>query len=183
MRKAEGGTCSRGTRVPRAKASLQGEVRVHKAKRGGAMWRRRELLEGRDTSRLGFLGCGSVCGWWRVLWFRRGASWERGSPPPGYSRSHTLGGPAVRCEQAPNGGREGGVPLSADARTQTCPWCSRASTCPLSSQRKSRNSKFEEGETKATPFQPPLEMSCSPDTFFPNVKTNPCFLPHELCAL
>lgn len=91
---------------------LRGEVRVCVAKRGGALGSRRELLEGRDPSR------------------PPGASWaaalqvvqSTGAPPRGIMGEgistpgpqtpfHTLGGPAVRCEQASNGGPERGRAL------------------------------------------------------------------------
>lgn len=89
---------------------LQGEVRVRVAKRGGALGRRQKLLEGRDSSRV--LWPWLCLRWWRALWFRRGALWERGISTPGpHTPSHTFGGPAVRCEQAANGGREGGRAL------------------------------------------------------------------------
>lgn len=93
---------------------LQGEVRVCVAKKGRALGRRRELLEGRDSSSPPWAswavalsaGGGERCD------FTAGHHGRGGSPPRVHTRPpHTFGGPAVRCEQASNEGREGGRAL------------------------------------------------------------------------
>lgn len=119
---------------------LQGEVRVRVAKSCRALGRRRELFEGRDSSRPPWAswavalsaGGGERCG------FAAGHH-GRGESPP---RVHTR--PPIHSEDRQSGVNRlpmedvrGGVPLSADARTQPCPWRSRASTCLPSSEKKS----------------------------------------------
>jgi hypothetical protein len=165
---------------------LQGEVRVRVAKRGGALRRRRELLESRDPS--------------GPPW----ASWAAALSAGGREQCGLVAGHHGRGDLHP--GSTHALPYTRRTGSQVwtgvqwrtgggaCPWAlMRAHRCALGAhvrppachrlKGKSQNSKIEEGEVKATPFQPLPEMSCSPGTYFPKVKNNACFLPHELCSV